>query len=101
MTLLPLLLLLITTVYGALAKFGQPTAGVILRADDNKTRSGLLSRNHRCTAFPQQFPASKAQNVGATHCGLWTNNDCTGSLYVVPAHYAIDMPGSSFGSIIC
>ncbi|KAI9492281.1 hypothetical protein BDB00DRAFT_873549 [Zychaea mexicana] len=101
MTLLPLLLLLLTTVIGAFAKWGQPSAGVILRGDDSKTRSGLLSRDHRCTQFPNEFPAHTAQNVGATHCGLWTNEDCTGTLYVVPAHYAINMPNAQFSSIIC
>ncbi|KAI9256568.1 hypothetical protein BDA99DRAFT_539631 [Phascolomyces articulosus] len=101
MTFLPLLLLLITTVYGTFALYGQPPAGVILHADDSKTRSGLLSRDHRCTQFPNKFPANTAQNVGATHCGLWTNDDCTGTLYVVPAHYKINMPNARFGSIIC
>ncbi|KAI7854470.1 hypothetical protein BDC45DRAFT_508461 [Circinella umbellata] len=98
--LLPLFLLLITTVYGTLAKY-KPPAGVVLHADDSKTRSGLLSRDHRCTEFPSQFPAHSAQNMGATHCSLWSNNDCTGSLYVVPAHYQINMPNRQYKSIIC
>ncbi|KAL1932280.1 hypothetical protein VTP01DRAFT_9336 [Rhizomucor pusillus] len=91
--------LILTTTVSAL--FGQPHAGVILRDQDEKFRSGRLSGDHRCTAYPKQFPAAKVQNVGETHCGLWTGEDCTGSVYIVPAHYSIKLPQEQFGSVIC
>lgn len=103
-----MLLLLLSTLALAIvpfhpseATFGEPKAGMILHAGDSKTRSGLLSSDHSCVEYPSKFPAHTAQNVGNTHCGLWTDKNCTGSLYVVPAHYAINMPGDAYGSVIC
>lgn len=99
--LLSILALAIVPFHPSEATFGQPKAGMILHADDSKTRSGLLSSDHSCVEYPSKFPAHTAQNVGNTHCGLWTDKNCTGSLYVVPAHYAINMPGDAYGSVIC
>lgn len=83
------------------ATLGSTETGVVLHSDDEKTRSGVLSQDHRCAEFPSQFPGKKAQNVGRTHCGLWTNEDCSGTLHVVPAHYTIDLPEKGFKSVIC
>ncbi|KAI9320727.1 hypothetical protein BX666DRAFT_1226771 [Dichotomocladium elegans] len=83
------------------AKLGDPTTGVILYAEDGKTRSGLLGRDHRCTQFPQHFPAYRIKNVGSVHCTLYADNDCSSSLHIVPAHFSIDMPSNTFASIMC
>lgn len=99
--LLSILALAIVPFHPSEATFGEPKAGMILHAGDSKTRSGLLSSDHSCVEYPSKFPAHTAQNVGNTHCGLWTDKNCTGSLYVVPAHYAINMPGDAYGSVIC
>ncbi|KAI8372982.1 uncharacterized protein BYT42DRAFT_547995 [Radiomyces spectabilis] len=75
--------------------------GIVLYSDNRKTQSGILSSDHRCTGFPDQFPASYVKNTGKTHCAMWTGKDCAGSVYIVPAHYGIDIPRDQFQSVIC
>ncbi|CAO3623164.1 unnamed protein product [Cunninghamella blakesleeana] len=89
----------ITTIYGY---NGDPNAGLILFAQNGNTRSGVLSADHRCQNYPDQFPVSSIANKGNVHCSLWTEEDCQGRLYIVPAHYSINKPlGVSFKSVIC
>lgn len=75
--------------------------GLVLLSSDEKTRSGVLSSDHRCANFPQQFNAENVKNTGSSHCALWTNADCKGTLYVVPAHYTMKVPDDKFESVIC
>jgi hypothetical protein len=75
--------------------------GIILLTSDQQTRSGVLSSNHRCADFPQQFKAAYVKNSGSSHCALWTAVNCTGTLYVVPAHYTMRVPRDQFVSVIC
>ncbi|KAL9551895.1 hypothetical protein PS6_004775 [Mucor atramentarius] len=62
--------------------------GLVLYTSDQRTRSGVLSSDHRCTNFPSQFKAAHVKNNG-------------GTLYVVPAHYTMRMPREDFKSVIC
>ncbi|CEP15182.1 hypothetical protein [Parasitella parasitica] len=75
--------------------------GLILYTSDQQTRSGVLSSDHRCTNFPNQFKAAHVKNSGGSHCAMWTDEDCKGTLYVVPAHYTMRMPRAVFKSVIC
>ncbi|CAO3612667.1 unnamed protein product [Cunninghamella echinulata] len=80
---------------------GDPNVGLILYAQNGNTRSGVLSADHRCQNYPDQFPVSSIENKGYVHCSLWTEENCQGRLYVVPAHYSIGKPlGVSFKSVI-
>ncbi|OAD73776.1 hypothetical protein PHYBLDRAFT_168211 [Phycomyces blakesleeanus NRRL 1555(-)] len=83
-----------------LAALGDPDAGLILHGDDSKS-SGVLGADHKCTTFSNTFTTKKVENKGSTHCALWTERNCQGSLYIVPAHYTIDMPSANIESIVC
>lgn len=89
--------LLPITVFGLFGSGG----GIILYGSDQNTRSGVLGANHKCTEFPKSFKAAHVQNSGSSHCAMWTQPDCKGKLYVVPAHYKITMPSEQFESVIC
>ncbi|KAI8637792.1 hypothetical protein BD408DRAFT_436656 [Parasitella parasitica] len=75
--------------------------GLILYTSDQQTRSGVLSSDHRCANFPSQFKAAHVKNSGGSHCAMWTDEGCKGTLYVVPAHYTMRMPRADFKSVIC
>jgi hypothetical protein len=75
--------------------------GLILFTSDERTRSGVLSSNHKCTDFPKEFKAAYVQNTGSSHCAMWTDASCQGTLYVVPAHYKMRVPREQFQSVIC
>ncbi|ORX60464.1 hypothetical protein DM01DRAFT_1160870 [Hesseltinella vesiculosa] len=81
---------------------GDPYSGIVLYAEKTGIRSGVLSADHRCQSYPVQFPTHEIANAGRGGCSLWTEEDCQGSLYVVPSHYAIQPPnGVTFKSVIC
>ncbi|KAI8097008.1 uncharacterized protein BX664DRAFT_311896 [Halteromyces radiatus] len=81
---------------------GDPYRGLILLAENKDIRSGVLSADHRCQEYPDKFPASRITNRGKVHCTLWTEDQCQGSLYVIPAHYEMPNPEDiSFKSVIC
>ncbi|KAG2190291.1 hypothetical protein INT46_004551 [Mucor plumbeus] len=97
---LEIIFLLVTLPAYIYAFFGSG-AGLVLYTSDQKTRSGVLSSDHRCTNFPSQFKAAHVKNNGASHCAMWTDADCKGTLYVVPAHYTMRIPREDFKSVIC
>ncbi|RCI05683.1 hypothetical protein CU098_008039 [Rhizopus stolonifer] len=83
-----------------LAIFGSGE-GIVLLTSDKQTRSGVLSADHRCTEYPQEFQAEYVQNTGSSHCAMWTDQDCKGNLFVVPAHYTMRKPAGKVISVIC
>lgn len=95
-----LILLLLTLPISISAIYGSGY-GLILYTSDQNTRSGVLSSDHRCADFPKQFKAAHVKNTGSSHCALWTDVDCKGTLYVVPAHYMMRIPSDEFESVIC
>jgi hypothetical protein len=99
-TLFTFLLLLLTLPITIFAMYGDGT-GIILLTSDQQTRSGVLSSDHRCANFPKQFKAAHVKNTGSSHCAMWTDVDCKGTLYVVPAHYVMRIPRDDFESVIC
>ncbi|ORZ15118.1 hypothetical protein BCR42DRAFT_416446 [Absidia repens] len=81
---------------------GDPHSGIILSAAEKGIRSGVLSADHRCQDYPEKFPVSRINNPGTVHCTLWTEKQCQGSLFIVPAHYDMASPqGVTFKSVIC
>ncbi|KAI8070908.1 hypothetical protein BC940DRAFT_294734 [Gongronella butleri] len=97
-------LLLLVSMWSLLiaAYNGDASTGVILYANDTNVRSGVLSADHRCQVFPTQFPTHEITNPGTSHCLLWTEDNCQGKLFIVPARYAIEPPkGFTFRSVIC
>jgi hypothetical protein len=83
-----------------LAMFGRGE-GLVLLSSDESIRSGVLSSNHKCSNFPKQFKAARVKNTGSSHCAMWTDTDCKGTLHVVPAHYSMNIPNDNFESVIC
>lgn len=100
MTLFINLILLLSLPIAILAMYGTGT-GIILYTSDQNTRSGVLSSSHKCTNFPREFKAAHVQNTGSSHCSMWTDANCKGTLYVVPAHYKMRIPRDEFQSVIC
>ncbi|KAI9468483.1 MAG: hypothetical protein EXX96DRAFT_590780 [Benjaminiella poitrasii] len=100
MKLVSFILLLVILPVSVLTMYGTGY-GIVLYSMDEKTRSGILSSDHRCSNFPKQFKAAYVKNTGGSHCALWTNTNCQGTLYVVPAHYKIRLPREKFESVIC
>jgi hypothetical protein len=95
-----LFVLLVTLPTVIFAMYGTGD-GLILFTSDETTRSGVLSSDHKCTDFPKEFKASLVQNTGSSHCAMWTDTSCKGTLYVVPAHYKMRLPREQFQSVIC
>ncbi|KAI8970250.1 hypothetical protein BDF20DRAFT_890123 [Mycotypha africana] len=93
-----LFFLLLPTYSWALFGIG---GGLILMNEDKRAKSNLLSSDRRCTEFPSHFIAAHVQNTGSSHCALWTDANCKGRLYVVPAHYTMRLPAENFKSLIC
>ena len=100
MKLFTCLTLFLTLPFNISAMYGTGN-GIILLTSDQQTRSGVLSSTHTCAEFPSQFKAAHVKNTGSTHCALWTEADCKGTLYVVPAHYQMRIPQDQFQSVIC
>ncbi|KAI9269951.1 hypothetical protein BY458DRAFT_555895 [Sporodiniella umbellata] len=59
-------------------------AGLVLYSSDNAS-----------------FNAVRVRNEESSHCAMWTQPECQGTLYVVPAHYEMEMPKERFASVIC
>lgn len=91
---------LITLPLSIYAMFGRGE-GLVLYSSDERTRSGVLSSNHKCSNFPKEFRAARVKNTGSSHCAMWTDKNCKGTLYVVPAHYSMNIPNDNFESVIC
>ncbi|GAA5806527.1 hypothetical protein EDC94DRAFT_590826 [Helicostylum pulchrum] len=100
MNVIALFSLLLTLPISILAIYGTGD-GLILLTSDQNTRSGVLSADHRCTNFPQKFKAALVKNTGSSHCALWSDADCKGTLHVVPAHYTMKIPREHVESVIC
>jgi hypothetical protein len=94
------LTLFVTLPISIMAMYGTGT-GIVLLTSDQKTQSGVLSSTHKCSNFPKEFKAAHVKNTGSSHCALWTDANCQGTLYVVPAHYTMKIPRDEFESVIC
>ncbi|ORZ05073.1 hypothetical protein BCR42DRAFT_182762 [Absidia repens] len=99
----PTLVLIVSALLPLVACYnGDSLSGLILLADNKDIRSGVLSADHRCQDYPKNFPVSRITNRGTVHCTLWTESQCQGSQYIVPAHYELASPKDiSFKSVIC
>lgn len=93
--------LLIALPISVFALFGS-NEGLTLYSADGKSQTGSLGAYHKCSSISKDVKASEARNGGSSHCAVWTEPNCKGSMYVVPAHYKIKLPDNkSFGSVIC